>query len=138
MDRYETVRNGSSGGPELSPRQERAAALIAGGLTLAAARKAKVGTTTLNRWAKEPAFRDRVKELRQQLTDRTLGLLASASADAVTTLAALLAAKADGTKLRAADSLLTHTAKARELDAADLLDEVLARLNAIEVRRAKR
>ena len=56
----------------------------------------------------------RVAELRAELTDRTLGLLARASGKAVVTLVASLNDESTGNRIKASDVLLTHDAKARE------------------------
>jgi len=112
-ERPEKARNGPN--RQTPIRQEAVATALAAGHTRAnAARKCGVGETTIKRWQKQPAFMARVAELRAELTDRTLGLLARASGKAVVTLVASLNDESTGNRIKASDVLLTHDAKARE------------------------
>lgn len=72
-------------------RQERVASCLACGSTIAAAsRSCKVSQTIIHRWFKQPAFKRRVAELRNELTNRAIGrladLMAGKAADALTSL----------------------------------------------------
>jgi hypothetical protein len=71
-------REGSANnGKELSARQMNMAACLAVGMTKAdACRKTKVGMSTLYQWLKQPAFRDKIDELRREVVDRAIGRLA--------------------------------------------------------------
>lgn len=121
-----TERPGTAPIGRLSARQEAVALLLSAGATLEeAARRSKVGSRTIRTWQHdEPGFRRRVAELRSTLTERTLGLLADASADAVVTLRKLLGSAAEATKLKAADAILSHDVRQRE--SAELREQVAA------------
>jgi len=97
-------------------------------------RKQRRGRGTLWTWLKDPTFRARVDELRDILTERTLGVLASATARAVLTLDELLDKElAPGTRRRAADSLLSHSEKHREAhDLQRQLQAIQEQLSALE------
>lgn len=118
--------------PGLTPKQEAVAVALAAGSTVtAAARRCSVGERTVREWqAAGPEFAARVRQLRAAMTDRVVGLLAAGSAEAVTALRRLLRAKGDGAKQRAAEALLTHALKARELAE---VGEIAGRLTALEV-----
>jgi hypothetical protein len=111
-----TPGNVRKGPGELSPNQEAAAVLLASGHSAAAtAKKVEVNEKTVRTWqAESDAFKTRVRDLRSSLTERTLGLLADAAADAVFTLRALLKSKSEYVRLKAADSILTHEVRHRE------------------------
>jgi hypothetical protein len=62
---------------KLTPRQERMAACLAAGKSkVDACRDCRVGMTTVYDWLRLPAFRERIEELRKELTDRAIGRLA--------------------------------------------------------------
>jgi hypothetical protein len=91
-----------------------ALALAAGLAVEAAAGQAGVSArTAYRRWA-DPAFQQRVAELRADMVQRALGKLADGAAAAVDTLRKLLQAKADTVKLGAARSILEQCNKLRE------------------------
>lgn len=121
--------------PGLSPRQEAVALGVASGLTLAAAaRKVRVGIPTAKRWSSTlPAFRQRVQELRGELTSRGLGLLLAAQEDAATTLRDLLCAqgsKGEAVRLGAAKATFELAARLRETTELDALRAELTELKA--------
>jgi hypothetical protein len=61
---------------KLTARQERiAAAMAAGRIDADICREFKVAVSTLWLWKKQPAFRQRIEELRHQLIDRSIGRL---------------------------------------------------------------
>jgi hypothetical protein len=104
----------------ISARQERVAAYLAVGRTVAAAsRECHVSTATIWEWHKQQPFRDRVAELRQELTDRAIGRLADMMAgDALDTLRKLLGVKSDMVKLdsvKAVYELLTGLKNSADL-----------------------
>jgi hypothetical protein len=95
---------------------------LATGSTVArASRECKVGTATVWGWLRQPAFKARVAELRQELTDRTIGRLADLMAgSAADTLRQLLAAESDHVKLdsvKAIFELFVNVTNAAELKA---------------------
>lgn len=76
---------------ELSAKQERAlACLLSEATATEAARKAKVGLSTLMRWMNEEHFRNAYQAARGQLLDAALAKLQGASSDAVATLKNLM------------------------------------------------
>jgi hypothetical protein len=91
----------------ISARQERVAVELASGRSIAAAaRDCHVATTTIWVWLQQQPFKDRVAELRQSLTDRTIGRLADLLAgDALNTLVQLLHAESDNLKLETVKTL---------------------------------
>ena len=117
------------GGPAaagVTNRQEAAAALVAGGLTLTeAARRSKCGLTTLKRWAKEPAFARRVNALRSEMTGQAVGVLAATMTSAADTLRFLARnAKQEAVRLAAARAVLELAVRLRESQ--ELADRVAA------------
>jgi hypothetical protein len=69
--------------------------------------------TASRRWA-DPAFRQRVSELRADMVQRSLGRMADGMADAADVLRQLLAAESESVRLGAARSLLELGVKLRE------------------------
>jgi len=76
---------------------------------------AKLGvsrTAAFRRW-RDPAVKQRVVQLRQEMTDRAVGLLAESLCEAVTTLKQLMRdGNTDSLRLKAADRLLEVGLKA--------------------------
>src|SRR5262245_38416188 len=107
-----TGRNGP-----LAPKQEMLAMALASGSSLhEAARSNGVGLTTAKRWLSEqPAFAERVRELRREMTERAAGVLAEAMTEAALTLKRLCASKSESIQLKAAEALLTHGRESNEL-----------------------
>lgn len=95
---------------ELAPKQETAAVALAGGATFdEAAKAARAGVTTVKTWATVPAFRQRVNELRAELSARVLGRIAKGMMTAIETLERLSrSGKTEATQLKASEALLTH------------------------------
>jgi hypothetical protein len=86
-----------------------------------AARVAGVGATTLLRWLKLPEFQKAFREARRSAHQPSTARLQQATSAAVTTL---LKAMVDGdtpsaTKVRAADIVLSYSAKAIEIEDLD-------------------
>jgi hypothetical protein len=104
----------------ISARQERVAVALASGRSVAAtARDCRVHAGTIWEWMKQEGFKERVRELRQALTDSAIGrlsdLMAGAAAD---TLLKLFSAESDNVKLesvKAAFELYLHVQSAAEL-----------------------
>jgi hypothetical protein len=106
----------------ISARQERVATCLATGQPVArAARECRVGECTIWAWLKQPPFRERVSELRRELTDRAIGRLADMMAGAAAdTLLKLLEAKSDSVRLdsvKAVYDLFVNVTNAAELKA---------------------
>lgn len=77
-------------GPHSKALVEEAALAIASGRSASVfAKKAGIGVRTVQTWLKKPSFRKRVRELRQEMTQQTLGVLTSAATSAAVQLARL-------------------------------------------------
>ena len=83
-----------------------------------AARSVGIGTATLLRWQKLPEFQDAYRQARRQAFSQSVGRLQQASSAAVSTLLKVMvdASTPASTKVRAADSVLAHSARALELE----------------------
>ena len=109
-------------GAKFSRKMEEAvAALLTQRNQEEAARAVGIGTATLLRWQKEPEFQAAYRAARRAAHAQSVARLQQATSAAVTTL---LKAMVDpstppSTKVRAADSVLDHSAKAIELEDID-------------------
>jgi hypothetical protein len=122
-------------GSDVTPSMEAVAVALAAGYSLEeAAEKGRRTVPTVKLWLRtKPEFKRRIAELREDLTDRTLGLLAAASADAVKTLTGLLTDESGALRHRASDSLLGHALKYREVEELKgQLQSLLSQLDAAE------
>ena len=83
-----------------------------------AARSVGIGTATLLRWQKLPEFQDAYRQARRQAFSQSVARLQQASSAAVSTLLKVMvdASTPASTKVRAADSVLAHSARALELE----------------------
>src|SRR5215470_7952729 len=83
-----------------------------------AARAAGVSTATLMRWQKLPEFQDAYREARRAAHGQAISRLQQATSAAVSTLLKVMvdASTPASTKVRAAESVLNHSAKAIELE----------------------
>jgi transposase-like protein len=88
----------------------------------AAARKAKVAESTLYVWLKTPLFRDEYRRSRQLVVSQALGVLGSATKDAVATLKRNLKCKEPGVEVRAAIGILDKAINGQAM--ADLQAEI--------------
>src|ERR1700674_545606 len=81
-----------------------------------AAHVAGIGTATLLRWQKMPEFQQAYREARRAAHGQSVARLQQASGAAVSTLLKVMldANTSASTKVRAADSVLNHSAKAIE------------------------
>jgi hypothetical protein len=101
----------------LTPKQERAlASLIACPTIRAAAEDAGVNEGTLYGWLKDPRFKNRYDDLRRQAVDSALTALQHACSAAVQALRDNLHCDTPAVRNRAAEIILSHTIKARELE----------------------
>jgi hypothetical protein len=83
-----------------------------------AAHSVDIGTATLLRWQKLPEFQAAYREARRAAHGQSVARLQQASGAAVSTLLKVMldANTPASTKVRAADSVLNHSAKAIELE----------------------
>jgi hypothetical protein len=83
-----------------------------------AARAAGIAVTTLLRWQKLPEFQKAYREARRAAHSQSVARLQQATGAAVTTLLKVMVDPATpaSVKVRAADSVLDHSAKAIELE----------------------
>lgn len=94
----------------------------------AAARAGGVSEATVYRRLREPAFRQRVDEARDEIVTRAVARLSAASVEAADTLRALLRSSMDFARLAAARSILELGGKLREQE------DLAARVAALEER----
>jgi hypothetical protein len=94
----------------LTPRQERIALLMASGASVvAASRRAGVAEPTVRMWlATLPHFKDRIREIRSDMTARVTGYISRCMLEAARTLRKLLRHKSAVMRRNAANDLLTH------------------------------
>ncbi len=83
-----------------------------------AAHTAGIGTATMLRWQKLPEFQTAYRDARRAAHGQSVARLQQASGAAVSTLLKVMldANTPASTKVRAADSVLNHSAKAIELE----------------------
>ena len=116
-------------GTKFGRKKEEAIAALLSHRTLEEASRA-VGITpnTLMRWQKEPEFQTSYREARRAAFGQCIARLQQASGVAVTVLLKVLADPATpaSVKVRAVDSVLSHAAKAIEIE------EIEARVAALE------
>jgi hypothetical protein len=93
-----------------------------------AARVARVGVRTLYRWQKDPEFDSAYRAARRAAFGQTVARLQQGSSAAATTLLKVMVDSNTpaSTKVRAADSVLNHSAKAIEIE------DILARVSELE------
>jgi len=94
-----------------------------------AARAAGIGTATLLRWQKEPEFQNAYRAARRAAHGQSIARLQQATSAAVSTLLKVMVDPSTpaSTRVRAADSVLDHSAKAIELEDIEARLEVLER-----------
>ena len=103
-----------------------------------AARSVGIGTATLLRWQKEPEFQQAYRAACRAAHGQSIARLQQATSAAVSTL---LKVMVDGgtpasTKVRAADSVLNHSAKAIEIEDIEARVSELERAAELKFRRA--
>src|ERR1700736_2110193 len=83
-----------------------------------AARSVGISTATLMRWPKEPEFQQAYRAARRAAHGQSIARLQQATSAAVSTLLKVMvdASTPASTKVRAADSVLNHSAKAIEIE----------------------
>ena len=109
-------------------KEEAIAALLTYRTIEEAARAVNVSTKTLLRWQKEPEFDAGYRAAKRAAYAQAIARLQQASSAAVTTLLKVMVEPGTppSTKVRAADSVLNHAAKAIEIE------EIEARVAALE------
>ena len=108
-----------SNNAKLGPKQEEAvAALLTQKNVEDAARSVGISVRTLMRWQSSLMFQTALRDARRAAFRQSVARLQHASSAAVSTLLKVLVdpATPPGTRVRAADSILDHSAKAIELD----------------------
>jgi hypothetical protein len=109
-------------GAKFSRKMEEAvAALLTQRNQEEAARAVGIGTATLLRWQKESEFQADYRAARRAAHAQSVARLQQATSAAVTTLLKVMVdpSTPPSTKVRAADSVLDHSAKAIELEDID-------------------
>ena len=107
---------------KLKPKQEEAVlALVTNRNVEEAAHAIKIAPRTLYRWLNEPHFERACRKARNAAYGQARGRLQQACSPAVTTILKVMvdAAAPASVRLRAADLILTHTAKAVEIEDLD-------------------
>jgi len=99
-------------------KEEAIAALLTQRNIEEAARTAGIGTQTLLRWLKVPEFEVAYREARRAAFGQSIARLQQASSAAVSTLLKVMIDPNSpaSTRVRAADSILDHAAKAIEIE----------------------
>lgn len=104
--------------PNNNPKNADEALLLAfacGATVENAARKAGVSERTAYRRLSEPAFRQRLRALRTELVERSMGMLTAATLEAVKTLVSLQdAAQPAAVRLGAARAIIDYGLKLRD------------------------
>src|SRR2546425_1105637 len=116
-------------GAKFSRKMEAAvAALLTQRNQEEAARAVGIGTATLLRWQKQPEFQQAYCAARRAAHGQSIARLQQATSAAVSTLLKVMvdASTPASTKVRAADSVLNHSAKTIELE------DIEARVAALE------
>lgn len=114
---------------KLTPRRETAIlALLVEPTVRAAARRAKIGEATLQRWLREPSFRDRYERERNDLYTVAKTRLLSAAEQCVATLVAIQA----DSKARCADRVNAARSVLHLCVRIEEHDIILARLERLE------
>ena len=106
-------------GSKFSRKMEEAiAALLTQRMLDDAARSVGIGTPTLIRWQKDPEFQTAYREARRAAFGQSIARLQQASSAAVSVPIKVMAdpTSPPSTRVRAADSVLDHAAKAIEIE----------------------
>jgi hypothetical protein len=106
-------------GAKFSRKMEEAiAALLTQKNFEEAARSVGIGTATLLRWQKLPELQEALRQARRAAFSQAIARLQQGATAAATTLLKVMldAATPASTRVRAAESILTHSAKAIEIE----------------------
>jgi pantoate kinase len=135
VDRAKSLANGGKwqvvaeiSGKLTRKQEEVIVALLSQRNVEEAARVTKIGSRTIYRWLKDPAFDRAFRESKRATFSQAIARLHQMSSAAVSTLGKVMvdANTPASTKVRAADSILNHTIKAIENE------EIEARLSELE------
>ena|SRR5579862_484519 len=98
--------------------EEAVAAMLTQRNVEEAARAVGISTATLMRWQKLPEFQQAYREARRAVHGQSIARLQQATSAAVSTLLKVMvdASTPASTRVRAADSVLSHSAKAIEIE----------------------
>ena len=112
---------GADGRPrfEIRAQERRAiAALLTQRNIEEAAKSIGIGSNTLLRWMKEPEFQQAYRDARRQAFGQSIARLQQATGAAATTLLKIMVDQnaPASTRVRAADSIFNHAAKAIEIE----------------------
>ena len=111
----------------LNNRQVKAIPILIGSDTLEdAARQTGISKNTLYTWMKKEEFNQAVSSARKKLLDKAMNKLMTVSMKAVITLENLLSAESEAVRRAAANDVLDHLIKYRELS------EIENRLETVE------
>lgn len=100
----------------LNNRQIKAIPILIGCDTVEeAARSTGIARGTLHGWLKQPEFQDAVSEARKKLLDKAMNKLMNICMKAVLTLEKLLDGESESVRRAAANDILSHALKSREL-----------------------
>lgn len=110
------------------------AALLAEPTLKEAARKCRVGESTIRRWLAEPEFQRAFRAARRQIVEAAIGAMQGAASDAVAALKRNLTCGTASSEVQAARVILDQATKAVEL--VDLMERIEA-LEAAAHRRAE-
>ena len=103
-------------------KEEAIAALLTQRNVEEAARSAGIGARTLLRWLQVPEFQNAYRRARRDAFSQSIARLQQASGAAVSTLLKVMVDPATpaSSRIRAADSILDHAAKAIEIEDLDV------------------
>lgn len=114
-----TIRNGTVF-PALTSRQLRTITAILETPSMdAAAKRARVGRTTLYIWLHDPAFRDELTRRQGEVYDAALARLKCLAGDAVKGLGDLITAQSESVKRAACRDILDAAFKVKEINQID-------------------
>jgi hypothetical protein len=116
MTKPRIARNGPGNGGLTAKQEATALALAAGFTQQEAAKKSGAGARTIKAWlATQPAFNQRIREMRSEMTSRALGKLADQMGSAAETLNSLhREATSESVRLSAARSVIELGTKLKE------------------------
>jgi hypothetical protein len=124
----ENDRNQQTAGKSvLTPRQRRAIPLLVASRTYTEGiEKAGINRTTLYKWLKEPGFSAELERQRDELASEAFGVLSQSLTRAVETLVGLLDCGDNRLKRLAANDIIDHVLKHKEIS------EIEERLETLE------
>lgn len=118
---------------QLKPEQQRALdALLTGATDVEAAAAAGVSDRTIRRWETEPVFAAALRAAQCTAFDRTVARIAGAASKAEAVLLALLKAKDEEIRLRAAVAFLKLGRDARSDDLLEQVQDLARRVSKLD------